>query len=738
MSFLNGVNSKYFFDSLIALLKNKWLPFVLGVPLFFCLHHYEGIIGDARLYLLQVIHRWQPERFINDPPFMFGNQDSYSVFTIIYDLILSHFSIDRGTFFFTLFGHSLFLFAIFVFIYHFTKTTRTRLWFVPLLFAFIVYSGDNMPNDHVFFWTYIEKFNTSRLFSLAIAILGLGTLFAAKKYISLILFLIGTAIHPITAGWCLPLWLFLYYPKTRVPVVIFALLFPLTFLLHKGVFDIYPDDWGNCTHDHPVTYLMLWREVVAVLFFGIVVPKFTKNEILLKYAKACFGVLFIGFYWSATGVAAKHIFLYQVQTWRIEWLFFILALPFFAYLVYEQIALVRHKKFNLGGIQLTTQHASLALVGYAIFMIAPCSGAIVMSLVLLLIPEKKLNLNILMFVLSALCFLSAGEQGLIENILLGTIDFKLFNLTDLYRSVDNLIFLQFLWVWGIIFAIVLKIANKHESPFMLLCFAVVLLIYAAFPQFQLLPVALLAFVLFYKKRIKLWLFIPILLLCIGDCLFNTELRETNALFGFPKKILNTMFYAFFVAVGFSLFLFNISSLFRKFLLIVISFILTAFAYVDYDKRNEELKQAESQIGLFRDDTIFPQIKNRGKLFYYVTRNYVDDSRMQFWTGSYFGETTPVGEPLFQGQFEEERKRLNYIFFKEQRGFIAKRGDWRRFVKDSLSQKDILLDRVDFLCSIGEISHLVSSFRLREYQKLDSLSINMSETIYLYGCPNAKD
>ena len=99
------------FDSSIALLKNKWLPFVLGLPLFFCLHHYEGIICDARLYLLQVINRWYPERFINDPPFMFGNQDSYGIFSVIYGFIVQHFHIDTGTFYFTFLGYLLLLFA---------------------------------------------------------------------------------------------------------------------------------------------------------------------------------------------------------------------------------------------------------------------------------------------------------------------------------------------------------------------------------------------------------------------------------------------------------------------------------------------------------------------------------------------------------------------------------------------------------------------------------------------------
>jgi hypothetical protein len=726
------VNAKYFFSNFVALLRNKWLPFILGIPLFFCLHHYEGIVYDARLYLLQVVHNIRSDAFLNDPPFMFGNQDSYGFFTFFYGLFFRLFSIDVGSFWATFLGQSLLIFAAIYFILSFVKMVKIRLYFTPLLLCFIIYSGFNMPNDHIFFWRYIEGFNVSRLFSLAFAIWGLAALFRNNKYISLIVILLGTFIHPITAGWCFPLWLFMFYPKTQAPITIFAFVFPLTYLLQKGPFDIYPNDWGNCTHDHPITYLMLWREIVAVAFFGFIVPRFTKNEKLLKFSKATFLVMLIGFFWSATGGVAKHIFIYQVQTWRIEWLFFILTMPVLSYLIYEQIQHFHHKQ----DYYFSSCHISLFFTGFSILMPAPCSGTFLIALVLLMIPEKCWNLKLSLAILSALCIFSAGVQELIKNLLFGAFKIKVFNLSDLLRLSSNLHFIEFLWVIGIIIGCLYKVIKNKEDKILFCSIMFILFVYLEFPQFQLLPVVLFGFILFYQRLIKFKLFFLILLLGVGDSLFNTELRETDILIGFPRQILKPLFYALPIVIGLSVYFFKVSESIRKAILIAVSVILAVFAFYGYDKRTPSVKKSEAYLDMFREKTIFPQIEDRGKMFYYVLGDYVDESRTQFLTGSYFSETTPIGEALFKKQFEEERKRLNYIFFKEQRNFIARRGDWRQFVKDSLSHKNILLDRVSFLCSINEITHFVSNLRLKELEKQDSYKMNENETIYLYGCSNA--
>ena len=120
------------------LLKCWWLPIVLGLPLFFCLHHYEGIIGDARLYLLQVMHSWQPERFVDDPPFMFGNQDSYGLFTFFYSAVVKYFPIDSGTLVFTFLGQLMWFVSAYYFIMQFVKKYGLRLWFLPV-FLFLIF-----------------------------------------------------------------------------------------------------------------------------------------------------------------------------------------------------------------------------------------------------------------------------------------------------------------------------------------------------------------------------------------------------------------------------------------------------------------------------------------------------------------------------------------------------------------------------------------------------------------------
>lgn len=726
--------SKFFFDSSIALLKNKWLPFVLGIPLFFCLHHYEGIVHDARLYLLQVVHSWQPERFVNDPPFMFGNQDSYGLFTPFYRFVLSFLPVDQSAFFMTFWAQVLWAGGLFFFIYCFCKRVSLRLWFTPLVFAFILYSGDKMPNDHIFFFRFIENFNCSRLFSLAIGLWGLGALLIERKYISLFLFLLGTLVHPLTAGWCLPLWLFFFYPKTCVPIAVVSLLLPLTFMLHKGVFDIYPEDWGNCTHDHPVTFLMLWRQLLGVLFFGIVTTRFVANNRILSVSCSIFWVLLIGLYWSLFGGLPKHILIYQVQVWRVEWLIFIFALSFFAYIVYEQIKLFRHNRINA----INTHIVSLVLFGYALFMPAPCTGAVIVATILLFVPRTQLNMLSAMLILSALCIFSAGVQEFTQAMLVGAFNVSFIGVSDLFKEVDNLVFLEFLLAFIIFIATLYKIIKKRTEVLLLSGVLMVLLVFITFPQFQLLPVALTIVIFFLRKKIGFSLLILTLLLCVSDCIFVTGTRNTSAFAGFPWQTLDSLAFAMPVFVVLALCLVVVSNALKKIFLIVTFAFLSVLAYGNYDRREESLKIVESNLELFKNHIIFPQIKDRGKIFYYVKGDYVDEPRTQFLTGTYFSETTPIGEALFQGQFNEERKRLNYIFFKEQRGFIAKRGDWRNFVKDSLSNKNVLLDRVTFLCSIDEITHFVSNLRVKELEKQDSYKIRENEIIYLYGCPNDKN
>ena len=87
--------------TLINILKNKYLPFLFAVPLFFSANRYEGIIHDAILYITQYVYTIDPLRFWGDPAFEYGNQDSLGFFSPFFGIFLETFGVSKGSFIFT-------------------------------------------------------------------------------------------------------------------------------------------------------------------------------------------------------------------------------------------------------------------------------------------------------------------------------------------------------------------------------------------------------------------------------------------------------------------------------------------------------------------------------------------------------------------------------------------------------------------------------------------------------------
>lgn len=81
----------------MKLLRNRWILFFLGIGFFFAVNHYSGIQVDGRLYLLQAIHYMHLDQFVNDVPFLFGNQGSFSIFSPIYGIFIRLFSVDQSS-----------------------------------------------------------------------------------------------------------------------------------------------------------------------------------------------------------------------------------------------------------------------------------------------------------------------------------------------------------------------------------------------------------------------------------------------------------------------------------------------------------------------------------------------------------------------------------------------------------------------------------------------------------------
>ena len=81
---------------MLSLLKNKWFVYVAGLAFFFVVFRYYGYFEDAGRYLLQVVHFLYPERFVDDVPFMYGNQDNFTVFSPLLVVFFKVFGVNRG------------------------------------------------------------------------------------------------------------------------------------------------------------------------------------------------------------------------------------------------------------------------------------------------------------------------------------------------------------------------------------------------------------------------------------------------------------------------------------------------------------------------------------------------------------------------------------------------------------------------------------------------------------------
>ena len=311
---------------MLNVLKNKYLPFLFALPLFFCVYHYNGIIVDAVLYVTQYINSVDPARFVGDPAFEFGNQGALGFFSPIFALFLDPLGISVGAFVYTLTMQVAWIVAAVFMIKALLRLIWQRLWILPTTILFIVVFSIGMGFSGIRFYQYVSLYACSRSLSIALGISALALLFNQKKLLSLLLILAGTAIHPITAGWCLPFWMFYFFPKIRIPVIVFSLVFPFSFLLHTGRFDQFPSDWLARPLTFSPNYEIISRYLLLFVFYAILFWHSRNTQVKRISISLCLLTVIIC-YWDAWGGFGEHIFLYQVQPWRAVWLLSFVAVP---------------------------------------------------------------------------------------------------------------------------------------------------------------------------------------------------------------------------------------------------------------------------------------------------------------------------------------------------------------------------------------------------------------------------
>ena len=705
---------------MIDFLKKPWVIFAIALPYFFCMNNYMGIRIDGVLYTLQVIHRWFPERFVGDPPFMFGNQDSFTIFSPVYGFLMSHLSVDVAAMVITLVIQLVFAVAMILFIRAFARKFNFEHWTLPLAIAFFTIYISGSDRTFIFFSRLIEPYPVPRSLAVAFGIMGLAAIFSKNRWITPVLALVGSAFHPLMAGWVLPVWMFYHFPKTRIPIVVMSALFPLAGYIGVEPFAGYPDDW----YYKPLTYGpnagFVFRFLMYIAFFIIFIKWYAKGTFERQF---CFTVLLltaIAAYWYLWTGINNFILLYQFQVWRMEWLCIVASFVLFAYIFYDVVSGYRETR------RFTTRDLAVILIGLTLFSDVHAPEGLVAAIILLLKKNEdvtKKHLLLLGFMYAVLNLLMAAYCYMLA---LGVsipyiVNFPLAN--SLYN--------RYITITALVWLICGLLTLRKKDFFR----AVLFLLYPFFPQLLLLPIVALAIPL-----LKRWQVVAAIVLIIIDGVWGFPMRTTNIFLTLLEKsqfLWAVLFVSVFVIAWFAKVKYGLVA---KILLFLPVLFAVPYAMTHWDHRQEKQKIEESNLDQFKSQMAFPQVKERGKVFYYVNGYMNGDSRLQFLGGNFADTKSTVGEIFNKNHHKVSTGRLNHLIYKKNEknaftGIRMRDAIMYNFFEDSLSVSGILIDRTKYLCSLDEISHLVSDFENLPFVKQDSLWMNvLDKKVYLYECP----
>lgn len=701
--------------AIVRLLKNEYVPFLFAVPLFFFLYQYKGIVMDAVLYVTQYVYSVNPERFAGDPAFAYGNQDSLGFFSPILGLFIKSLGVNKGMFFFTALMHLGWVGASVFMLKSLAKLTRNRFWILPITILFVLLFANAMPIGKVRFFYFAECYACSRTLSIVLAISALALMCSCKKWMSLVFILLGSVVHPLTAGWCLPLWLFYYYPRMRWPIVICSALFPLTFFLHTGKLDLYSEDWMLRPLEYTPSYATVGRFGSLLVFWAFAVKSFSRNNLVLKLSKSMTWVLLIALYWDCWGGFGEHVLLYQSQPWRAVWLGAILAVPLLLLFLKDSVLRIYRTK------KVSSLDLALLLVGINLLSSQPLIVVMVGSIVLLKQKPKIVHERDFLYAFLAFIVMGLFIQQYHIWCLQGFKSFFGYDFHTLCHMRDAALYEQFC------LSAVLVVYYLKKRKFL---FMAILLLYCVFPQYQLLPL-LVIFMRLYRPRSKMqyWGFSFVILLAVlADSLFNSDFRMHKQLNGFPLE--SWRIALIFLASMFVIYLCRYTKLVMALFLIVVG----ATAAVAYDGRNDERKKAESALDGYVEQTVFPQVRERGRILFYVGGALRYEPRLQFMTGSYLSLSSHVGSLFNEQHYKDVKNRYEQIEFEQVDESTFTGVVYQRFVESILSNQDSLVNRTELLCRKREISHLVTIFSDLPFALLDSTTLKNGTNAYLYACP----
>ncbi len=709
-------------------LENKYFRIILGVLFFLSLLRYKGFDSDAALYLLQVIHHLYPERFVNDVPFMFGNQDSFSVFSPFIACVYRLFGVNAGGLLATFLMLVAWGALSVTFVVKWAERFGLKRWTALIVVAFFTLLLNKEYGSGCFYLPIMEPFLVARVISAIFVLAGLAYMFGKNKFVPLVFFVFATVMHPLMGGWSLPLWLFYHYPKARIPVVVLSLLSPLSGFLHVGRLGFYPPDW------RPLYYTPGMEEFVSysglLLFWLLMYYKF-KGGNLARFSISLFLVSLIGFALQFLGCFSAHLFLYQVQPFRVQWLCFVPVVPVFA--IYLKEVLAGDQKMTVadyGGIILGMCTIANQQWVFILFV------ALFWTVHLLRLRSRIVIKQSWIKILFVVGFVFLFANSVLGNFVQLALEQ---NLGDVGRAVGWMGFSQkAMYVEMIVVALLTLISVSQRR------FGVALALGMAFCNPDLKMIALSAILFFLVPNIEG--FVKNLLIAITAVVSYAELLasldELNSIHSAPLQsnpILSVIFLVLLFAISLRV-LYARNNANGKRASLPLFFLLLLLGWWNicvWDARGVPQVNCERQMDDFFEKPLFPQIPDRGKMLFAVEYESPIQSRINFLTGAYVDESIYVGEVFFKEQYKESIRRRSALLRGD--SIESDMTSFKRRVQEIYKNPDTLLARVEYLCRTGEISHFVTDYRNMRLPKQDSLYLDKRQlSVWLYGCPEKGD
>lgn len=664
------------------MLKKKWFVYIAGLAFFFVLFRYYGYYEDAGRYLLQAVHFLHPERFVNDVPFMFGNQDSFTVFSPLLVFFFKIFGVNHGGIVAVLLLELLWGLAAITLFVRWTKLWGCPAWALPAFVACIAVFTNKTYGSGAYF-PIVDHILVARFAAEGFVLWGLAFIWSKNRYVSLGLFLLATVLHPLMGGWGIPLWLLYHYPRLRLPLSITVIIAPLTGFLHVGRLDFYPSDWfGARIPFTPTGGDALF--FAGVLVFWWLVWKFSKNYVVSKFASVVFWLCLVGIFWQYAGIMMRHQLLVQAQPYRILWLSFVPMVPVATLCLWETFR--EEARFSLWLVARPMLVRMVFGISLFFFVVSAFLG----NFVQLALEQNIGDTGI------ALCLMDLPEYLLpVHKVLLGILAIICFAERRFWLAIS----------FG------LSLFNG--------CFTI-------------LPMIAIAFYLIPSMK---GLFKDLL---IATAIVVSFVEYLSALQASPlvdSGFYSSVFFGVLFALVVWIICWNNSSK-QKYLWLSFLLMFVAFAVWDgtkWDVRSESRILDERQMDSFFDESIFSQIQDRGKILFVENGETPLQSRFKFLTGTYADETINIGELFYKGQFQEATKRKNALLLGD--STLGNWGNYTREIAKVYANPDTLLARVRYLCTVGEITHFATDYADMPLFKEDSVFLDVKRKyVWLYKCP----